>query len=136
MWVVDDQTFAEHYARAKLAQADYFAEEILAIADEGSNDWMQREVEAGRIITVPDHEHINRSKLRVDARRWLMSKMAPKKYGDVLRHTDADGGSLAKHLQQMNQAQLLAWAQGVAAEARALLEGPVIEHEPQDGDEG
>lgn len=90
-WVAADADFAAMYARAKLAQADYMADEIVAIADEGSNDWMQRELEAGRIVEVPDHEHINRSRLRVDTRKWLMSKMAPKKYGDKLQHTGADG---------------------------------------------
>ena len=82
-WAVEDPDgFGKQYARAREAQAEHMAAEILEIADDGSNDWMERETEAGRIVTVPDHEHINRSKLRVDTRKFLMAKMAPKVYGD------------------------------------------------------
>lgn len=84
-WLADNDTFREQYARAREAQADRFADEILEIADDGSNDWMLRKV-GEEDVEVANHEHISRSKLRVDARKWLMSKMAPKKYGDKLTH--------------------------------------------------
>ena len=89
----ENDAFRDQYARAREAQADHFAEEILEIADDGSNDWMKRQSDAGA-IEAPDHEHIQRSRLRVDSRKWLMSKMAPKKYGDKVDHTLAgpDGG--------------------------------------------
>jgi len=76
--------FRDQYARARDAQVDHFAEEILEISDDGSNDWMERKLPNGEATEVINHEHIARSKLRVDARKWLMSKMAPKKYGDKL----------------------------------------------------
>lgn len=90
-WVADVDTFAQRYAHAKMAQADRFADEIVEISDEGTNDWMEREG-----IAVPDHENIQRSRLRVDTRKWLMAKMAPKKYGERLTQeiTGADGGPL------------------------------------------
>lgn len=90
---LDRQDFRAQYARAKEAQADHFADEILEIADDASNDWMERNV-GEEVVVVPDHEHISRSKLRVDARKWLMSKMAPKKYGDKvsLEHGGEGGG--------------------------------------------
>ena len=70
--------FTEQYARAREAQADKLAEEILAIADDGRSDtYLDAE---GNEKT--DNEAIQRSKLRVDTRKWLASKMAPKKYGD------------------------------------------------------
>lgn len=97
-WLGAHEEFRDQYARAREAQADYFADEILEIADDGSNDWMLRKV-GEEEIEVANHEHISRSKLRVDARKWLMSKMAPKKYGDRtetvlsgsigIRHEDA-----------------------------------------------
>jgi hypothetical protein len=82
-WLADDnnKTFREQYARAREAQADHLAEEILEIADDGRNDTY--EDENGNTRT--DQEVIGRSKLRVDARKWLASKMAPKKYGDKLQ---------------------------------------------------
>src|SRR4051794_16693229 len=63
--------------RARAAQADHFADEIIAIADDTSGDWIERDGEL-----MVNHEHIQRSRLRVDARKWLMARMAPKKYGD------------------------------------------------------
>lgn len=76
--------FPDHYARAKEMQADKFAEDILAIADESAGDITP--TENGETV---NHEAIARSRLRVDARKWLASKFAPKKYGDKL----AVGGS-------------------------------------------
>lgn len=84
--------FSEQYARAREAQADKLAEEILAIADDGRSDtYLDAE---GNEKT--DNEAIQRSKLRVEARKWLASKMAPKKYGDKVtqEHTGANGGAI------------------------------------------
>jgi Bacteriophage Sf6, terminase small subunit-like len=89
-----DEAFSQQYARAKQRQADRFAEELLEIADEGRNDWIERELPGGSTLRVADHEHIQRSRLRVDTRKWLMSKMLPKKYGDSVALTGAEGGPL------------------------------------------
>ncbi len=67
------------------------AEELLAIADEGENDWMAMRRKDGELEHVPDHEHINRSRLRVDTRKWLLAKALPKIYGDKVQHTGSDG---------------------------------------------
>ena len=81
-WLNDRRSFRDQYEHARDVQADVMADEITDIADDGSNDWMQRETEKGRLITVIDHEHVQRSRLRVDARKWVASKLKPKKYGD------------------------------------------------------
>ena len=88
-WANEDPQFGDQYAHAMQLRMDYYAHEIAEIADEGTNDWMEREG-----IKVPDHEHINRSRLRVDTRKWLMSKLAPKKFGDKLAVTGAEGGPI------------------------------------------
>lgn len=95
-WLAADPAFREQYACARAMQADALFDEILDIADDGTNDWIERRREDGSTETVLDHEHVQRSKLRVDARKWMASKLAPKKYGDdlMLRHADADGGPL------------------------------------------
>lgn len=82
----------EQYARAREAQADKFADDIISIADDGKSDTYIDD--DGNVRT--DQEVIARSRLRVDARKWLASKMAPKKYGDKItsEHTGADGGPL------------------------------------------
>ena len=78
--------FSEQYARAREAQADKLAEEALQIADDGHSDtYVDGD---GNVKT--DTEVIQRSKLRVDTRKWLASKMAPKKYGDKVAIGGAD----------------------------------------------
>lgn len=81
-WLAERKEFSDQYARAREAQADAMAEDILDIADNGTNDWTERQVGDGEVIEVVNHDHIQRSRLRVDARKWLMARMAPKKYGD------------------------------------------------------
>ena len=82
-WLRDKEEFRAQYARARQNQAEVFAEEILDIADDGRNDWEEREGRGGKYIAL-NREAIERSKLRVDARKWVMSKLLPKKYGDKL----------------------------------------------------
>ena len=63
LWVTDDREgFAEQYARARRAQGTLLADEIFAIAD-GSGD-------------------VARDRLGVDTRKWYLSKVLPKLYGD------------------------------------------------------
>ena len=92
--------FTEQYARAREAQADKMAEEILSIADEectmvradkhGSKD----DDGSGNTEVLFDATAVARNRLRVDARKWLASKMAPKKYGDKIQaeHSGPNGG--------------------------------------------
>lgn len=60
------------------------ADEIKEISDDGSNDWMERN-DGENVAWVANGEHIQRSRLRVDTRKWHLSKALPKIYGD--RHT-------------------------------------------------
>lgn len=87
----DKAAFHDQYARATAARAEFWAEEIIEISDDGSNDWAERQVAPGVIRRMPDPEVVNRSKLRVDARKWLMSKLQPKKYGDKLTNEHVGG---------------------------------------------
>ncbi len=84
-WLADDEKkdFRYKYARAKEQQAELIADEILSIADDGSNDFMTI-VRGDESYEVENKELTNRSKLRVQARQWLLSKILPKKYGDKL----------------------------------------------------
>jgi hypothetical protein len=80
-WLAGDEKLATQYARAKRQQAEYLAEELMEIADDGENDWMESNA-PNNPGWVANGEHLQRSKLRVDTRKWLMSKLLPKKYGD------------------------------------------------------
>jgi hypothetical protein len=94
-WLADQkhEAFREQYARARESQADTLADEILTIADDARNDWMERN--GGDSAGWSENgEAIRRSQLRIDARKWLAGKLRPKKYGEKLNHehTGADGG--------------------------------------------
>lgn len=85
--------FTDMYTRARELQAEYWAEEIQEIADDGTNDFVERETKNGKVV-LADHEHINRSRLRVDARKWTAARLLPRKYGDKLQHTGDGGGAI------------------------------------------
>ena len=99
-WIVDDAAFAEQYARARNSGLDAIAEEIQEIADDGRNDYMTRVSESG-VNKVLDAEHVNRSRLRIDARKWFLSKMRPDKYGDLERVqvSGAGGGPVLNRIE-------------------------------------
>jgi len=82
-WVGLFPLFATQYIRAREAQAETLAEETLAIADDGSNDWMQKNDPKNPGYEF-NGEHVQRSRLRVDARKWFASKVYPKRYGEKL----------------------------------------------------
>lgn len=82
-WLLDSKLkdFRDNYARARAMQAEQMADELLEIADDAINDWMDKTY-GDETVRVVDHEAINRSRLRVDTRKFLLSKLLPKKYGD------------------------------------------------------
>jgi hypothetical protein len=82
-WFAKYPAFLEQYTHAKEESADAMAEEMLDIADDGSNDFMTI-TKGNHTYNVEDREVTNRSRLRVDTRKWIMSKMKPKKYGEKL----------------------------------------------------
>jgi hypothetical protein len=73
-WLGSKPEFAEQYARAKDAQADAMSEDILEIADE-----LPSMTEKGI-----DSADVANRRLRIDTRKWLASKLKPKKYGDKI----------------------------------------------------
>jgi hypothetical protein len=62
----DYKLFGDHYARAREAQADTLADEILSLSDEA------------------DAKNAHAIRVRVDARKWVASKLKPKRYGDKI----------------------------------------------------
>ena len=92
LWLAKYPEFSDKYARAKSAQMDTMAEEIVEISDDRSNDVTVDEKGNEKV----DWECVQRSKLKVDTRKWLMSKLAPKKYGELktLQHQGPNGGPM------------------------------------------
>ncbi|GAA0494796.1 hypothetical protein [Tatumella punctata] len=106
-WLQRHEDFMQQYARAREIQAELLAEEIIEIADDSSGDVIVDE--DGREQT--NHERVARSRLRVDARKWYASKLAPKRYGDKIQHeqsitiTDLTDAELDARLQELTNAQ-------------------------------
>lgn len=93
VWVDSSEAKTVQYARARDERADKIFEEMLSIADDSSNDTMYIETKKGE-IAVEDKEWTNRSRLRIDTRKWMLSKMLPKKYGEKLDVT-SDGEKIS-----------------------------------------
>lgn len=87
-----DEPRASQYARARESGWAAMAEDCLVVSDDGTNDTYVDD--EGRAKT--DHDVIARSRLRVDTRKWLLSKMLPKVYGEKQTHevTGPGGGPL------------------------------------------
>lgn len=82
-WLDEDKDKVKRYARATEIRAENIFEDMLEIADDGTNDYMT--ITKGDIsYNVEDKEVTNRSRLRLDTRKWMLSKLQPKKYGDKL----------------------------------------------------
>ena len=96
-WLAKHSEFREQYRAAREAQSEIHQEEILEISDNCTDDVQllmgdEEQTELGRI----NHSAIARAKLQIDTRKWIMSKMVPKKYGEKLQqmHSDPDGNPL------------------------------------------
>lgn len=91
-WVLDDREgFAAQYTRARELGYHSMADETLEISDDGSNDWMERGHGEDDPVEVVNHEAIARSRLRVDTRKWLLSKALPKIYGERVTNIHEGG---------------------------------------------
>ena len=88
-WLSKNPGFRDQYARARELLVEAWADEIIDIADDGTTDYVVKVGRNGREYEAVDQEHIQRSRLRVDARRWLLSKLNPGQYGDhvEVQHT-------------------------------------------------
>ena len=94
-----DEEFFQRYARAYKQRADGIFEEILQIADDGRNDTYVDENGKTRV----DWDVVQRSKLRVDARKWILARMDSKRFGDKIE-TTLQGGD--KPIETVNYANL------------------------------
>jgi hypothetical protein len=97
-WRFKFTDFSDQYMRAKAIQAQLLAEEIMDIADDGQNDWMETSDDQGGIGWKLNGEHVQRSRLRIDTRKWHASKLAPKIYGNFGEDRKEHEGSLIEKL--------------------------------------
>ena len=92
LWVVkgdrgdeEYKAFSDQFRRAREAQTEAVLDEVNEIADDSSLDYMFKvaDDETGQSAqAIVNHEHINRSKLRIETRFRFAAKMHPRKYGE------------------------------------------------------
>lgn len=95
-WVVRVPEFGKQYSLACQAKAAVWADEIMDIADDARNDWMLRHRLDGTEYYELNGEHTRRTEMRISARKWYLSKIMPKQFGDatLLKLADAQGNQL------------------------------------------
>lgn len=102
-WLRDLEPFRLQYMRAREDQAETIFDEMLEIADDGEFDYETKKRDDGSEYEAINHDHIQRSKLRIEARKWVLGKLAPKKYGDrqVIEHDVSE--SLAERMRSARE---------------------------------
>lgn len=85
-WINEDKKKLDQYARAMEYRADCIFDDIIDIADNTEGDMMMDENGREKV----NHENIQRSRLKVDTRKWIISKMMPSRYGEKLDITTED----------------------------------------------
>jgi hypothetical protein len=73
-----DKEFAEQYARSMLARWERMADEAIEIADETAPVDALGHIDTG---------YVRQQRVRIDTRKWLLSKALPRKYGDKVEAT-------------------------------------------------
>jgi hypothetical protein len=84
-WMIANEELRELYARAKQSQLQILSDQIVELADtERICEKVTIKADGSREIVILDQ--VDRTRLQIDSRKWLLSKLDPKKYGDKLTH--------------------------------------------------
>ena len=98
-WLANQPEFQRLYELACLSRTHALAEEIIAISDDDSADWIEEPAKHGAgVVRRADNAAVQRARLKVDSRKWLLSKLQPRKYGDRVSAelTGANGGPIKR----------------------------------------
>ena len=137
LWTSKNPQFSDMYARARESLHEHWADEILTIADDGTTDYVTKVGRNGHEYEAVDQEHIQRSRLRVDSRRWLLSKLKPGVYGDRIESVVSGQIDVVHSLSDRERMRRMALflledeaADGVVIEGQAIEVQPAIEQAP------
>lgn len=140
------------YMRARISQAHSMAEDTVLIADGRDSDGARRlsamvqslegvdDDDKQRLLDSLASAAVQRDKLRVDTRKFLLAKIAPRIYGDTTRHvelTGKDGGSIQVEDVTQLRDTLTARLAGIASRRKLLtatatiVDAEVVEPEPE-----
>ena len=102
--ILHDPSVKKMYDEARVLQAESWADDMVQISDDGSNDTIEVESKTGRKYIRTDYDVVNRSKLRVATRQWLMARMHPDRFGDRIQQT-IDGDLTVNHSDILDDAR-------------------------------
>jgi len=94
-WLNSKNEFREVVQEARIFGCRALADEILSIADDDSNDYINTVDVDGNPVKVANKTVTQRDRLRIEVRKWLLAKMLPKIYGDKIQLEHKDHESLA-----------------------------------------
>lgn len=102
--LLHDAKFLERYEIARNIGLDVMADELLEIADDATNDYVIKYNKDGSSYVAVDGENVQRSRLKTDVRKWYLSKLAPKRYGDKMQTeiTNPDGSLRGVSMDEVN----------------------------------
>jgi len=80
-WLDEHEEFRGQYARAREEQAEYYAQQIIDIADTPLMGKKTKTTSKGE-VEVTEGDMIEHRRLQVDSRKWIACKLLPKVYGD------------------------------------------------------
>jgi AcrR family transcriptional regulator len=103
-WIQHNERFSKHYARARQIQAEILADELKTIADEKPVCLIP--TKSGGSFEATDKSGIERNRLRVDTRKWIASKLLPKKYGDKLEVEHSGEIGIAERIARIRERKL------------------------------
>ena len=128
-WILRNEEFQSLYEIARRRRADAWCEELVDIARNGSDDYIEKESErTGRTFTALNREAIERSRLIINTMQWTMGKMQPKKYGDQVMLSGDPDNPLLFTVDPIDLARRMASALGVMRMLPTAETGATIEH--------
>lgn len=109
LWLRQQEGFSDQYATARELMLESYADDIIHISDVSRIGWKTTDKADGTREVVTS-DMVDRARLQIDARKWILSKLAPKKYGDKLDLNHS--GSIARPAEEMTEAELMEIARG------------------------
>lgn len=94
-WIFKDNNkeFSDQYDKAREIQAQLLADEIVEIADTPKLGVITETDKDGVVVKTKQEDMLGHRRLQVDSRKWYLSKVLPKVYGDKVEHSGPGGGA-------------------------------------------
>jgi len=86
-WAGTNPLFALQYNRARVEQTRAWSDQIVTLADDGAADYKEVQKRHGTQL-VYDRQHVDRVRLRIETRKWIMAKINKAEYGEGAQNAD------------------------------------------------